>query len=79
MDGFTATEITKVHSFFKDGRQIAGCTNFCTETRLRRPVSVINSVHPAVCLPSLKREWTLMYLLDGVGLFKVSVCLVIQL
>ena len=49
----------KVRSLFKDGKQTAGCTNFCTETRLRRPVSVRNSVHPAVCLPSLKRERTL--------------------
>ena len=50
---------SKVRSLFKDGKQTAGCTNFCTETRLRRPVSVRNSVHPAVCLPSLKREQTL--------------------
>ena len=49
----------KVRSLFKDGKQTAGCTNFCTETKLRRPVSVQNSVHPAVCLPSLKRERTL--------------------
>ena len=47
-------------SFFKDGKQTAGCTNFCTETRLRRPFSVQNSEHPAVCLPSLKRERTLI-------------------
>ena len=52
--------ITKVRSFFKDGKQTAGCTNFCTETRLRRPFSVQNSEHPAVCLPSLKREQTLV-------------------
>ena len=51
---------TKVRSFFKDGKQTAGCTNFCTETRLRRPVSVRNSEHPAICLPSLKREQTLV-------------------
>ena len=41
---------------FKDGKQTAGCTNFFTETMLRRPVSVRNSEHPAVCLQSLKRE-----------------------
>ena len=50
---------TKVRSLFKDGRQTAGCTNFYTETRLLSPVSVRNSVHPAVCLPSLKRKRTL--------------------
>ena len=52
--------LCKVRSLFKDGKQTAGCTNFCTETRLRRPVSVRNSIHPAVCLPSLKRERTLV-------------------
>ena len=50
---------SKVRSLFKDGKQTAGCSNFCTETRLHRQVSVRNSVHPAVCLPSLKRERTL--------------------
>ena len=49
----------KVRSLFKVGKQTAGCSNFCTETRLHKPVSVQNSVHPAVCLPSLKRERTL--------------------
>ena len=49
----------KVGSLFKDGKQTAGCSEFRTETRLRRPVSVRNSVHPAVCLQSLKRERTL--------------------
>ena len=51
---------SKVRSLFEDGKQTAGCTNFCTETRLFRPVSVRNPVHPAVCLPSLKRERTLV-------------------
>ena len=55
----TLSKTIKVRSLFKDGKQTAGCTNFCTETRLRRPVSVRNSVHPAVCLQSLKRERTL--------------------
>ena len=49
----------KVPSLFKDGKQTAGCTEFRTETGLRSLVSVQNSEHPAVCLPSLKREWTL--------------------
>ena len=52
-------EEPKVHSLFKDGKQTAGCTEFRTETGLRSLVSVRNSEHPAVCLPSLKREPTL--------------------
>ena len=51
---------TKVRSLFKDGKQTAGCTEFRTETGLRSLVSVRNSEHPAVCLPSLKRELTLV-------------------
>ena len=54
-----SANLLKVRSLFKDGKQTAGCTNFCTETRLRRPVSVRNSEHPAICLQPLKRERTL--------------------
>ena len=53
-------QTVKVRSLYKVSKQTAGCSNFCTETRLHRPVSVRNSVHPAVCLPSLKRERTLV-------------------
>ena len=49
----------KVCSLFKDGKQIAGCSEFRTETGLRSLVSVQKFVHPAVCLPSLKKERTL--------------------
>ena len=35
---------TKVRSLFKDCKQTAGCTNFCTETGLCTPVSVQNSI-----------------------------------
>ena len=49
----------KVRSLFKDGKQTAGCTKFRTETGLPSLVSVQKFVHPAVCLPSLKRERTL--------------------
>ena len=47
-----SANLLKVRSLFKDGKQTAGCSEFRIETRLRRPVSVRNSVHPAVCLPS---------------------------
>ena len=49
----------KVRSLFKVGKQTAGCTEFCTETGLCSLVSVQKLEHPAVCLPSLKRERTL--------------------
>ena len=45
---------SKVRSLFEDGKQTAGCTNFCTETRLSRPVSVRNSAHPAHSTPKAK-------------------------
>ena len=51
--------MTKVRSLFKDGKQTAGCSEFCTENGLRSLVSVQKFVHPAVCLPSLKKERTL--------------------
>ena len=51
--------ITKVRSLFKDGKQTAGCTEFRTETGLHSLVSVQKLEHPAVCLPTLKRERTL--------------------
>ena len=51
---------TKVRSLFKDGKQTAGCTEFRTETGLGSLVSVQKLEHPAVCLPSLKRELTLV-------------------
>ena len=51
--------LTKVRSLFKDGKQTAGCTEFRTETGLHSLVSVQKFVHPAVCLPSSKRERTL--------------------
>ena len=50
----------KVHSLLRDGKQTAGCTEFCTETGLRSLVSVQKFVHPAICLTSLKKEWTLV-------------------
>ena len=50
---------TKVRSLFKDGKQTAGCTEFRTETGLCSLVSVQKLEHPAVCLPTLKRERTL--------------------
>ena len=50
---------TKVTVLFKDVKQTAGCTEFRTETGLRSLVSVQKFVHPAVCLPSLKKERTL--------------------
>jgi len=55
-------QIGKVRSLFlfKDGKQTAGCTENRTETGLRSLVSVQKFVHPAVCLPSLKRERTLV-------------------
>ena len=40
-------DFPKVCSLFKDCKQTAGCTNFCTETRLGKPVSVQNCVQPA--------------------------------
>ena len=49
----------KVRSLFKDGKQTAGCTEFRTETGLCSLVSVQKLEHPAVCLPTLKRERTL--------------------
>ena len=49
----------KDRSLYKDGKQTAGCTEFRTETGLRSLVSVRNSEHPPVCLPSLKRDRTL--------------------
>ena len=49
----------KVPSLFKDGKQTAGCTEFRTETGLCNLVSVQKLEHPAVCLPTLKREQTL--------------------
>ena len=52
--------MSKVRSLFKDGKQTAGYTKFRTETGLRSLVSVQKLVHPAVCLPSLKRERTLV-------------------
>ena len=48
--------IAKVRSLFKDGKQTAGCSEFCTETGLRSLVSVQKFVHPAVCLQSLKEK-----------------------
>ena len=71
---------TKVRSLFKVGKQTAGCSNFCTETRLHRPVSVRNSVHPAVCLPSLKRERTL-YIMEQIKIILENIFIynVIQL
>ena len=71
---------SKVRSLFKDSKQTAGCTNFCTETRLHRPVSVRNSVHPAVCLPSLKRERTL-YIMEQIKIILENIYIynVIQL
>ena len=65
--------IDKVRSLFKDGKQTAGCTEFRTETDLRSLVSVRNSEHPAVCLPSLKRERTLvmLYCLE-LHIFKIN-------
>ena len=51
----------KVRSLFKDSKQKAGCTEFRTETGLHSLVSVQKFVHPAICLPSLKRERTLRY------------------
>ena len=57
-----ATPAFKVRSLFKDGKQTAGCTEFRTETVLHSLVSDQNSEHPAVCLPSLKREQTLVLL-----------------
>ena len=50
----------KVRSLFKDGKQTAGCTEFRTETGLCSLVSVQTLEHPAVCLPTLKRERTLV-------------------
>ena len=50
----------KVRSLFKDCKQLAGCSEFHTETGMRSLVSVWNSEHPAICLQSLKRERTLM-------------------
>ena len=50
---------TKVRSLYKDGKQTAGCTEFRTETGLCSLISVQKLEHPAVCLPSLKRERTL--------------------
>ena len=50
----------KVRSLFKDGKQTARCTEFRTETGLCSLVSLQKFVHPAVCLPSLKRERTLV-------------------
>ena len=38
---------SKVRFLFKDGKQTAGFVNFCTDTRLRKPVSVRNCGHPA--------------------------------
>ena len=52
-------KLSKVRSLFKDGKQTAGCTEFCTETGLCSLVSVQKLEHPAVCLPSLKGERTL--------------------
>ena len=49
----------KVRSLFKDGKQTAGCTELCTETGLLSLVSVQKFIHPAGCLPYLKRGWTL--------------------
>ena len=51
----------KVRSLFKDGKQTAGRTEFCTETGLCSLVSVQKLEHPAVCLPSLKGERTLAH------------------
>ena len=51
--------LSKVRSLFKDGKQTAGCTEFRTETGLCSLVSVQKLEHPAVCLPTLKRERTL--------------------
>ena len=51
---------TKVRSLYKDGKQTAGCTEFRTETGLCSLVSVQKLEHLAVCLPSLKRERTLI-------------------
>ena len=39
--------LCKVRFLFKDGKQTAGCTEFCTETGLRSLVSVQKFVHPA--------------------------------
>ena len=57
---FRKTVISKVRSLFKDGKQTAGCTEFFTETGLCSLVSVQKLEHPAVCLPTLKRERTLV-------------------
>ena len=50
----------KVRSLFKDGKQTAGCTEFRTETGLCSLVSVQKLEHSAVCLPTLKRERSLV-------------------
>ena len=55
--------LTKVRSLFKDSKQTAGCTEFRTETGLHSLVSIQKFVHPAACLPSLKRERTLRSIL----------------
>ena len=52
--------VTKVCSLLKDGKQTAGCTEFRTETGLCSLVSVQKLEHPAVCLPTLMRERTLV-------------------
>ena len=56
---------TKVRSLFKDGKQTAGCTEFHTETGLCSLVSVQKLEHSAVCLPTLKRERTLVNLVKA--------------
>ena len=55
---------SKVRFLFKDCKQIAGCSEFRTETGLRSLDSVRNSEHPAICLQSLKRERTLGLMFD---------------
>ena len=48
--------LIKVCSLFKDSKQTAGCTEFSTETGLSSLASEQKFVHPAVCLPSLKKR-----------------------
>ena len=57
--------VTKVCSLLKDGKQTAGCTEFRTETGLCSLVSVQKLEHPAVCLPTLKRERTLIKMMKN--------------
>ena len=52
--------LSSSEKFCLNRKILAGCTEFCTETGMRSLVSVQKFVHPAACLPSLKREQTLV-------------------